>query len=518
MEKRTLPVQQLTILVLCRLAEPISLTSVFPYLPEMIESLGVEKNNVAAWAGMAASLYSTSQCITAIPWSMLSDRWGRRPVILLSLTITMLTSLLWGFSTTLPMALTARLLSGAGNGVAGIIRTMVAEMCPWKELQPVAFSIMPVVYNVGSIIGPAFGGALSNTLERVPGTPPRSNNILEKFPYALPNIVAACLFLAGIVIGGLYLHETLPGHKDDKDIGLVIGEKMTSRVHKIVRGIKNRVLGGSEPETEPLLVSQANTSSGATIWIGDSRKVPTATVASEEEPKPAAGWRDVLSTQSSLNLLVYGLICMHSTSYDQLLPVYMHYPARDPTSSITLPFKFNNGFGINSGRIGALFTLYGIASMVFQLIFFPILARHFGLLHCLKACSVIFPITYFISPFASLLPTSLSQQAALLAIWLIKGLCVTIAFPSSVILLTNSVSDSRYLATLNGFATTISAVGRAVGPSIIGPMFTLGVDWGYIVVPFWTLAVITALSAIPVFYLIDPDGKQTATGSEADDE
>lgn len=377
---------------------------------------------------------------------------------------------------------------------------------------------MPVVYNVGSIIGPAFGGALSNTLERVPGTPPRSNNILEKFPYALPNIVAACLFLAGIVIGGLYLHETLPGHKDDKDIGLVIGEKMTSRVHKIVRGIKNRVLGGSEPETEPLLVSQANTSSGATIWIGDSRKVPTATVASEEEPKPAAGWRDVLSTQSSLNLLVYGLICMHSTSYDQLLPVYMHYPARDPTSSITLPFKFNNGFGINSGRIGALFTLYGIASMVFQLIFFPILARHFGLLHCLKACSVIFPITYFISPFASLLPTSLSQQAALLAIWLIKGLCVTIAFPSSVILLTNSVSDSRYLATLNGFATTISAVGRAVGPSIIGPMFTLGVDWGYIVVPFWTLAVITALSAIPVFYLIDPDGKQTATGSEADDE
>lgn len=98
----------------------------------MIESFGVATNEIALWTGITASLYSASECIMAIPWGMLSDYLGRRPVILLSLTITMATSLVWGFSTSLPMALTARVLAGAGNGVAGIIRTMVAEICPWK--------------------------------------------------------------------------------------------------------------------------------------------------------------------------------------------------------------------------------------------------------------------------------------------------------------------------------------------------------------------------------------------------
>ena len=48
------------------------------------------------------------------------------------------------------MALVARALSGAGNGNVGIIRTMVAELCPWRELQPRAFSVMPLVY-IGSV-------------------------------------------------------------------------------------------------------------------------------------------------------------------------------------------------------------------------------------------------------------------------------------------------------------------------------------------------------------------------------
>ena len=54
----------------------------------------------------------------------------------------------------------------------------------------------------------------------------------------------------------------------------------------------------------------------------------------------------------------------------------------------------------------------------------------------------------------------------------------------------NSVSSPRYLARLNGVAVVVRSVGRAVGPSIMGPMFTFGVDAGYVIVPFWTLAAI----------------------------
>lgn len=69
------------------------------------------------------------------------------------------------------MAIASRALQGLGNGNVGILRTTVAELCPWKvddasllntvlilnvsqELQPRAFSIMPLVYTIGAIMGP----------------------------------------------------------------------------------------------------------------------------------------------------------------------------------------------------------------------------------------------------------------------------------------------------------------------------------------------------------------------------
>jgi MFS family permease len=116
-----------------RISEPISLTSVYPYLPAMIQSFpGVKPADVGFWTGTASAIFSVAQAFTAIPWGRASDTWGRKPILLICLFNTMLTSLFWGFSTNLWQALVTRALAGAGNGNVGIIRTMVAELCPWK--------------------------------------------------------------------------------------------------------------------------------------------------------------------------------------------------------------------------------------------------------------------------------------------------------------------------------------------------------------------------------------------------
>jgi MFS family permease len=82
---------------------------------------------------------------------------------------------------------------------------MVAEMVPEKELQPRAFSIMPLVWSIGSILGPAFGGFFAKPSENLPGLF-GNNAFLIKFPFALPNLIAAAFFAVGIIVGILFLH------------------------------------------------------------------------------------------------------------------------------------------------------------------------------------------------------------------------------------------------------------------------------------------------------------------------
>lgn len=224
--ERKLPIQQLLVLGLARFAEPVALTSVFPYLPEVIESLDVAPTEVAYYAGITASVFSLSQAVCGVPWGRISDLYGRKPVLIFGLFSTMVTSIVWGFSRTLWMAILVRSLQGAGNGNVGIIRTVVAELVPYKELQPRAFSVMPLIWNIGSIFGPALGGALANPEGIKPGQAlPENAGLLERFPYALPNLVSALLFLVGITTAVLFLdvsacftYSPLRHHKSEQHV------------------------------------------------------------------------------------------------------------------------------------------------------------------------------------------------------------------------------------------------------------------------------------------------------------
>lgn len=88
----------------------------FPYLPEMIGSFGIEKKDIAKWAGATSAVFSLSQSLTAVAWGRASDRFGRKPTILVGLFCTMVCFLMWGVSTSLPMAIAIRAVQGASNG------------------------------------------------------------------------------------------------------------------------------------------------------------------------------------------------------------------------------------------------------------------------------------------------------------------------------------------------------------------------------------------------------------------
>lgn len=478
----------------------------------MIESFNVPTGKIAQWAGTTSAIFSLSQSLTGIWWGRASDRFGRKPTILLGLVCTMTSSIFFGFSKTLLWALLARAFGGLANGNVGIIRTMVAELVPQRALQPRAFSIMPVVWTLGSIMGPTLGGALVHPSENFPAFFGNSS-FFRRNSFCLPGLVAGLFFLVGISAGFLFLRETLETKKHRKDYGLMLGSALTASCSKrIGRSRRPKSWHTANEESRPFLEADQDAEPGTPLSRRKSSK--------QQIPSKEPVYRDVFSRQSSINLCAYTLLAMHSVAYDQLLPVFMHHPEqalKDP--NVHLPFGFAGGFGISSGRIGALFTLYGVFGMLIQFMVFPPLARKLGVLRCFRITVLSFPIIYFMTPFTALLPTQFMKQAVMLMLMLFKGWLCVFAFPCSTILLTNSAVSLKILGTLNGVSTSISAIGRAAGPALCGFAFTIGVDRGYVVAPWWLLTVISIFAAIPVFWLIEMEGfasKEDESGEESD--
>jgi hypothetical protein len=203
----------------------------------------------------------------------------------------------------------------------------------------------------------------------------------------------------------------------------------------------------------------------------------------------------------------------------------MHHPPQSPDDpNVRLPLKFAGGFGLDSRRIGVIFTIFAVWATMWQFLLFPPIARYFGILRCLRIAFAIFPIVYFVTPFVGLVQDPIMQQVAIVGLLMVRSIGGTFAFPTSTIMLTNSASSLRVLGTVNGVVTSVSAIGRAAGPAVGGGLFSWGVKRGYLIVPFWTLSAVSLLACIPTFWLVegkgfgDDDDEVDDEGIEADQE
>jgi len=523
-----LPIQQLAILATVRFAEPISCTSLFPYLPSMLLHLGISQNQLGSYTGLLALVFSLCQAVTGIPWGRASDHFGRKPMILIALVCTMLATVVWGFSTSLAVAMAARIVAGLANGDVGIIRTTVAELVPEKELQPKAFSVMPMLWSLGSILGPSLGGLLANPYNVKPGEGGDSRNVLKRYPFALPNIVSGAFFMIGAVVGFLYLEETLETKKSRRDYGRILGQQLLELGSALTRCVRQLLRLNSRPpptksegpsETDPLLRRNDKDEEHA------PQPKPVALGKSNEAPP---SFREVLTFQACLNLLFFTLLAAHCMAFDQLLPVFMQYPTLSDCSSTNMsanrnPLHFAAGFALPPRTIGLLLTSCGVLSIFVQFFVFPPTCRRYGPLRCLRVCACIYPVIYLLVPLTAVLPTARDPLTNLLpvqvwACWvLMLARCFvgTFAFPCCFILLTNSATSLKGLGTLNGMATSLPAIGRAAGPMFAGAVFSLGVQRGYMIAPWWVLAGISVLGAIPTIFQVE--GKGFDRSNEADE-
>ncbi|KAK0636936.1 tetracycline:hydrogen antiporter-like protein [Bombardia bombarda] len=521
------PARQLLILALCRICEPIAFMSIFPYIYHMVKDFNItdDETKISFYAGMVTSSFTFAEFSTSVLWGRLSDKIGRKPVLLMGLAGTGLSVLIFGFAQSLPVALFARALGGFLNGNIGVLQTTVAELVTVKEHQPRAYSIMPLVWCLGSIIGPMIGGALAKPVESLPSVF-SPGSIWDHFPYLLPNLFSAICVFMGVIIGILFLEETHSERKQQRDHGLEFGNYLLSRIFPkkpvAVPRTKN-------PEERPLLYENEELLPGYRTADGSDQEESAGdhddehdsldleasgnkmSIRPDRKPTVKAFSRPVI-----LVIISYGILAFHTMTFDSLLPVFLSTSPPDHHQPSSLPFKFADGFGFDTKTIGVILSIQGLYSMVSTSFLFPLVTEKLGALRLFRFLSVSYPLLYFITPYLVLLPENL-RMVGIYAIVVWKCTYSTMAYPSNAILLTNSAPTLLSLGTINGVAASTASLSRAFGPAVSGALYAMGLESGYSGLAWWVTGLVTIGGAYISFRITEPKGRMDGNNDDDDD-
>jgi predicted MFS family arabinose efflux permease len=137
---------------------------VIPVMPLYAKELGASE----AWTGLLSTGYSAMQFVFAPIWGRLSDRVGRRPVLLVSIVMTSAAFFLYGFAGSFTVLLVSRLFAGAATANIAIARAFVADVTP-PEGRAKGMGIIGAAFGLGFVLGPAIGSALSHVSLAAPG-------------------------------------------------------------------------------------------------------------------------------------------------------------------------------------------------------------------------------------------------------------------------------------------------------------------------------------------------------------
>jgi len=166
--------------------ELLGYSLVLPLLPYYAETFGASLPLV----GMLGTVNALSQLIAAPVVGRLSDRYGRRPLLILSIVGTFVSFLLLGLAGSLATIFVSRALDGLFGGNVALARAYITDVTDEKN-RARALGIIGAAFGLGFIIGPAMGGFLS------------------RLGYNVPALVAAGLSLINLVAVVLWLPESL---------------------------------------------------------------------------------------------------------------------------------------------------------------------------------------------------------------------------------------------------------------------------------------------------------------------
>lgn len=212
--KRSLGIVWLTVFI-----DLVGFSIIFPIFPAMLEwylprentgsflhgmievfkslTQGINQDFLVAvlFGGFLGSLYSVLQFFSSPFWGRLSDRMGRRRILLLTTTGTALSYLLWIFSGSFWVLVLSRLLGGLMAGNLAVATAAVADLTDSRN-RAKGMALIGVAFGLGFILGPALGG-LGTFVDL--GVNPASTATFGLTPFSFPALLAFLMALFNVV-------------------------------------------------------------------------------------------------------------------------------------------------------------------------------------------------------------------------------------------------------------------------------------------------------------------------------
>lgn len=324
------------------------------------------------------------------------------------------------------------------NGNIGVLKSMVSELTidhlPHQRAQ--AFSLLPLMYGLGSIIGPILGGFLSHPVENIPivfGNLGFITDFLRNYPYFLPCFISAMICVCGLIFGFFFLQETHNVHYD---------------------------------EEENLLTTDNEQQHNYSTFKNNAKVQHSPTPTIQDKPTPPT-LKEALTPSVVAICIAYGLFSLQAVFMDGK---YIHFFSHVKliTSMLelfplyTASSRNNGGLGFTPNEIGIALSYAGIVTLIGQIFVLPTLTKKFGLLRLFQIVLSVVIFLYLFQGIIRLLylvPDPQGQVDTKFWVWVgvlfsltIKTIGHTICFTSCTILVNNACPRVDALGAVNGFS------------------------------------------------------------------
>ncbi len=155
---------KLIVLMITAFVDMVGLLMIVPLIPFYAKSFGASGFMV----GLLFSSFAIAQLISAPMWGRFSDRYGRRPALLVGLTASAISYLVFAYANSLTLLFVSRLVQGAGGGTVSVIQAYVADALK-PEDRAKGLGWLSAATNLGVTLGPVLGALSLGTSVHAPG-------------------------------------------------------------------------------------------------------------------------------------------------------------------------------------------------------------------------------------------------------------------------------------------------------------------------------------------------------------